>query len=55
MNKVYSIDVGEIVLEDKDFNGVIDSNKIASLSLDYEILLIGPYVFPIHCSSFGIK
>lgn len=35
MNKVCSIDVGEIVLEDKDFNGVIDSNKIVSLSHIY--------------------
>ena len=35
MNKVCSINVGEIVLENKDFNGVIDSNKIESLSNIY--------------------
>lgn len=35
MNKVCSINVGEIVLEDKDFNGVIDSNKIVRLSHIY--------------------
>ena len=35
MNKVCSINVGEIVLENKDFNGVIDSNKIVSLSNIY--------------------
>ena len=35
MNKVCSINVGEIVLENKDFNGVIDSNKIVSLSNVY--------------------
>jgi hypothetical protein len=35
MNKVCSINVGEIVLENKDFNGVIDSNQIVSLSNIY--------------------
>ena len=33
MNKVCSINVGEIVLENKDFNGVIDSNKIDVTSI----------------------
>jgi|TARA_B110000259_G_scaffold173492_1_gene206848 hypothetical protein len=35
MNKVCSINVGEMVLENKDFNGVIDSTKIISLSNIY--------------------
>ena len=35
MNKVCSINVGEMVLENKDFNGVIDSTKIISLSSIY--------------------
>jgi len=35
MNKVCSINVGKIVLEDKGFNGVIHSDKIESLSNIY--------------------
>jgi hypothetical protein len=31
MVRMFSIDVGKIILEKDNFNGVIDSNKIVSL------------------------